>query len=171
MNDYQEKKQFMVILQELFSKIDDLASDDKINSNEYLEIATLCKDLQNAKQLIIETIVFKTIDRTVKRKPLTPPIKEVDKLIDKTYHNCPHCDKRIKNSYLKEHINSSITCQRQRQTKRNIYNVKQIYNTKYGIFQALNLTLKHKHIDFSKLSLTKKQLTALNIEKKDDMLL
>jgi len=171
MNDYQEKKQFMVILQELFSKIDDLAGDDKINSNEYLEFATLCKDLKNSKQLIIETIIYKTIERTVSRRQAPPPISEVDKLKDKNYLNCPYCDKRIKNSYLKEHIESSITCQRQRQTKRNIYNVKQIYNDKYGIFQALNLTLKHKHIKFSELFLTKNQLTALNISKKEDMLL
>ena len=32
---YNQKKEFITILQELFSKIDDLASDDKINSNEY----------------------------------------------------------------------------------------------------------------------------------------
>jgi len=97
MNDYQEKKQFMVILQELFSKIDDLAGDDKINSNEYLEFATLCKDLKNSKQLIIETIIYKTIERTVSRRQAPPPISEVDKLKDENYLNCPYCDKRIKN--------------------------------------------------------------------------
>ena len=46
---YNQKKEFMTIIQELFSKIDDLASDDRINSNEYNEFALLSKDLQNAK--------------------------------------------------------------------------------------------------------------------------
>ena len=142
---YNQKKEFMTIIQELFSKIDDLASDDRINSNEYNEFAMLCKDLQHAKQQIKETIIYITMRRATNRKPPKEPIKETEKLADENYQPCPHCDKLIKNSYLDQHIENTIQCYRQRQTKKNIINVKQIYNTKYGKYQALNLSLKHKY--------------------------
>ena len=44
LNKYNQKKEFITILQLLFSKIDDLATDNKINSNEYNEFAMLCKE-------------------------------------------------------------------------------------------------------------------------------
>ena len=45
-------------------------------------------------------------------------------------------------------------------------NVKQIYNTKYGKYQALNLSLKHKY--GNELYLSKNLLKALQIENEDD---
>ena len=101
---YNQKKEFITILQELFSKIDDLASDDKINSNEYNEFAMLCKELQNAKQQIKETFIYITMRRATNRKPPKEPIKETEKLKNEKYQPCPHCDKLFKNSYLDGHI-------------------------------------------------------------------
>ena len=72
---YNQKKEFITILQELFSKIDDLATDDRINSNEYNEFAMLCKELQTAKQQIKETIFYINVRRATSRKPPKEPIK------------------------------------------------------------------------------------------------
>ena len=163
---YNQKKEFITILQELFSKIDDLASDDKINSNEYNEFAILCKELQNAKQQIKETFIYINLRRATNRKSPIKPIKKTDKLADENYQPCPYCDKLIKNSYLDTHIDTTIQCLRQRQTKQNVMNVKQIYHTKYGKYQALNLSLKHKYNN--ELEMSKKILKALQIEKADE---
>ena len=164
LNKYNQKKEFITILQELFEKIDDLASDDRINSNEYNEFALLCKDLQNAKQQIKETIIYITLRKSTERKPPKETLKETEKLKDENYQPCPYCDKLIKNSYLDEHIQKTIQCYRQRQTKKNIIGVKPTYITKYGIYQALNLSLKHKYSTTNDLYMSKELLKALEIE-------
>ena len=167
---YNQRKEFITILQELFSKIDDLASDDKINSNEYNEFAMLCKELQTAKTQIKETIFYINVRRATNRKPPKEPIQEAEKLKDENYQPCPYCDKLIKNTYLDQHIEYTSACERQRQTKKNIMNVKEIYNKKYGKFQALNLSLKHKNVRFEELYLPKKILKALKIADKNDLI-
>ena len=159
---YNQKKEFITILQELFSKIDDLATDDRINSNEYNEFAMLCKELQTAKTQIKETIFYINVRRSINRKPPKEPIRETEKLKDENYQPCPHCDKLIHKNYLDEHIENTIQCLRQRQTIKNMINVKQIYNTKYGKYQALNLSLKHKYSN--DLYMSKSLLKALQID-------
>ena len=163
LNKYNQKKEFITILQLLFEKIDDLATDNKINSNEYNEFAMLCKELHFAKELIKETFIYITLRKSTNRKPPKEPIKETEKLKDEDYQPCPHCHKLIKKTYLSENIENTIQCYRQRQTKKNIMNVKQIYNTKYGKYQALNLSLKHKY--GNELYMSKNLLKALQIEK------
>jgi len=173
-NKYNQKKEFITILQLLFSKIDDLATDDRINSNEYNEFAMLCKELRFAKQQIKETIIYVNLRRATERKPPKEPIKETEKLNNQDYNKCPHCDKLIHKNYINEHMENTIQCFRQRQTKKSMINVKEInkkyYNDNYGIYQALNLSLKHKNVNFQDLYLTNKLLQILQIKNKDELI-
>jgi len=107
---YNQKKEFITILQLLFEKIDDLATDNKINSNEYNEFAILCKELHFAKELIQETIFYINVRKATNRKPPKVPIKETEKLNNEDYIKCPHCDKLIHKNYLNEHMENTIQC-------------------------------------------------------------
>ena len=47
---------------------------------------------------------------------------------------------------------------------------KKYYNDNYGTYQALNLSLKHKNVNFQDLYLTNKLLRILQIKNKDKLI-
>jgi hypothetical protein len=145
----QQKKDFMVILQDILFNID-------IDN-------TLVQELKGNPFYI-------SLTKSAKMKQPQQLKNELKKLNDTEYERCEYCDKLIKLSYIEVHKENSITCYRQRQTKRNVYNVKELYNEKYGKYQALNLSLKDKHVEFKDLFLPVRILKVLEFETKYDLI-
>ena len=144
----QQKKDFMEILEKIL-----------INNNDDI----LVQDLK-------VNPFFISLTSSVKRKQPKQIKTELKKIQDDEYERCEYCDKLIKTTYIDTHKEESITCYRQRQTKRNVYNVKELYNEKYGKYQALNLCLKDKHVEFKDLFLPVHILKVLEFETKYDLL-
>ena len=145
----QQKKDFMIILQDILFNIDiDNTLVQELKGNPFFISLTKSAKLKQPKQI-------KT---------------ELKKIQDDEYERCEYCDKLIKTTYIDTHKEESITCYRQRQTKRNVYNVKELYNEKYGKYQALNLCLKDKHVEFKDLFLPVQILKVLEFETKYDLL-
>ena len=163
--DLEGKKTFMSNLHKLFDKIDNLAEEDKINSMDYNELATIVKDIYNQKREIQQTIVYISLENSVKRKTPKKPIPELEKLRDIRYDKCDYCDKLLLIKYMEDHINTTEACYRQRQSKRNVFNVKKLTNPEqYGLCQALNVVLKKRHHDVANLELSPQIMKALHIE-------
>jgi len=143
----QQKKEFMVILEKILINDDDVLVQELKGNPFYISLT-----------------------QSVKRKQPQKKKTELNKLNDTEYERCEYCDKLIKLSYIDFHKEDSITCYRQRQTKRNVFNVKELYNEKYGKYQALNLSLKDKHVEFKDLFLPVHILKVLEFETKYDLL-
>jgi hypothetical protein len=110
----QQKKDFMVILQDILFNIDiDNILVQELKGNPFYISLTKSAKMKQPQQLK----------------------NELKKLNDTEYERCEYCDKLIKLSYIEFHKENSITCYRQRQTKRNVFNVKEIYNEKYGKYR------------------------------------
>jgi len=166
--ELREKKTFINLLGSLFSKIDELACDDKINSNEYLDFATLVKQIADLRQEVKTTIVYTTIERQARRAFIKPKIKELDKYTDdNNYTNCKFCDKRIALSYIEHHSKNSITCNRVRQTKQNVVVSKKRYIPKlYSLCQAYNTQLLNRYKPIKNIDMTMDTCRILNIDTK-----
>ena len=170
--ELKDKKNFIGLLGSLFEKIDELASNDKINSSEYLEFATLVKQIADLRKEVRTTTVYTTIERQSRRAENKPKVKELEKLKDETnYTNCKFCDKRIAVSYIFTHINNSVACKRVRQTKQNVVITKKKYSPKlYPLCQAYNAQLLYRYVPINKLSLTRHTCRVLQIEKPTELI-
>jgi len=163
--DLEGKKILTNSLHKLFDKIDDLAEEEKINSMDYHQLAMLVKDIYNIAKEVQETPVYISLEKSAKRKIPKKPIPELEKLRDIRYGKCEYCDKLLLNIYMEEHIFTTEACYRQRQSKRNVFNVKKLINPKtYGLCQALNVVLKKRHHDVANLILSPQLLKALHIQ-------
>ena len=163
-----DKKTFIGLLGSLFMKIDELAGDDKINSNEYLEFATLVKELAEIRQEVKTTNVYTTIERQARRAYIKPKVKELDKFKDdNNYTNCKFCDKRIALSYITYHLANSITCNRVKQTKQNVVVSKKRYIPKlYSLCQAYNTQLLNRYKPIKNIQMNMDTCRILNIDNK-----
>jgi len=163
-----DKKTFINLLGSLFSKIDELACDDKINSNEYLEFATLVKQIADLRKEVKTTTVYTTIERQARRAYMKPKVKELDKFKDdNNYTNCKFCDKRIAVSYITYHLSNSITCNRVRQTKQNVVVSKKRYIPKlYSLCQAYNTQLLNRYKPIKNIDMTMQMCKILDIDNK-----
>ena len=162
--DLEGKKILINSFHKLFDKIDDLAEEDKINSMDYNQLAMLVKDIYKISKEVQATPVYIYLEKSAKRKIPQKPIPELEKLRDIRYCKCEYCDKLLLKIYMEDHINTTDACYRQRQSKRNVFNVKKLINPKtYGLCQALNVVLKKRHHDVANLVLSPQLLKALNI--------
>jgi hypothetical protein len=134
-------------------------------------VEQLCANSGDIELLIEleENPFFIYLQKSVRRKPAEIKKNEAQKLKDSEYVKCENCDKLIKQSYIDTHIEKSITCYRQRQTKRNVFLNKELYNDKYAVTQALNISLKDKHLEFKDLVLPEKTLRILRCRTKYDI--
>lgn len=107
--------------------------------------------------------------KSIRRKPMEVKKSEVLKLTDNDYTKCEYCDKLIKRTYIDKHVEDSLTCYRQRQTKRNVFNNKELFNDKYAVIQALNICLKDKHVEFKELVIPERTLKILRCRTKHDI--
>ena len=142
-----EKQIFVNLIENLISTSDDIDLIEELKANTF----------------------YLSLYKSLKRKPMTAKKSEVEKLKDAEYTTCEYCDKRIKLSYIDKHTEDSLTCYRQRQTKRNVFNCKEMIKDKYAVSQALNLTLKYKHVDFKELVLPEQTLKILRCRTKHDI--
>jgi hypothetical protein len=155
--EYNNKKDFISLMSDLFERIDALASDDKINTEEYRQMADLCKQMYNIKEQVKTQVVYVEIRRATERKPPKPPKAEQEKLEAKSHKTCEYCDKRIHKKWLLEHQRTSATCLRVRQTKMNV-NVltkaedeEAVSKPLYPIIQVMNISLAKRHLQKNRM--------------------
>lgn len=166
-----DKKTLMTLLGSLFEKIDDLASDGKINSGEYKELADIVSDMSKIRQEVKTHIIYRTIDRQARRKEPKQPSTELKKRELDDYVNCEFCDKRIAKSYISTHKKESISCQRVRQTKQNVVLTGKRYSPElYAMCQSYNIELLPRYRPIKKLKMNQKLLKVLGIRKPEDII-
>lgn len=168
-----DKKSLMVLLGSLFEKIDDLASNDKINTGEYVDLMNLVKDMAEIQQEVKTHIIYRTIDRQARRKEPKLKSTELEKMTDpyERFTTCKFCDKTIAKSYILTHQTESITCARVRQTKQSVVVSKKKYSPfLYARCQSYNTELLPRYQPIKKLTMSLKVLKALEIEKPVEVL-
>lgn len=166
-----DKKTLMTLLGSLFEKIDNLASDGKINSGEYKEFADIVSDMSKIKQEVRTHIIYRTIERQARRKEPKQPSTELKKREMSDYVNCEFCDKRIAKSYILTHKSESITCQRVQQTKQNVVLTRKKYSPElYAMCQSYNVELLPRYRPIKKLKMTDEILKALGIRKPEEII-
>jgi hypothetical protein len=143
--EYNNKKDFVGLMETMFEKIEGLMENQKINDGEYLEFANLCRDIHKVKTEIQTQIVYVEIHRAVQRKPPKPLKEETQKLDDKNYKTCEFCNKRLHRKYMPTHLRESKTCVRARQTKLNVKVLAEQNRPQYVKFQAINLVWMRRH--------------------------
>lgn len=166
-----DKKSLMTLLGSLFEKIDNLASDGKINSGEYKEFADIVSDMSKIKQEVRTHIIYQTFHSQSRRKEPKQPSTELKKREMFNYVNCEFCDKRIAKSYILTHKDKSITCHRVQQTKQNVVLTKKKYSPElYAMCQAYNVELLSRYRPIKKLNMTDKILKALEIRNPEEII-
>ena len=103
--EYNNKKEFVSLLEVLFAGIDEIAS--KLTTQEYVSFADICKKLHQAKSEVQTQVVYVEIARQTQRKPPKPQTLDCEKLEDARYRTCEFCDKRLHKKYYNTHLRES----------------------------------------------------------------
>jgi hypothetical protein len=141
---YAENKKFVNLLNGLFEIVDGLATDDKINSGEYNDIAIMIKQLFQMRQTIQGNIVYKRMERRSttnepqRRKTEMEKLNDMKNNPDNTqYVVCDECDAILVKDSLYNHIKTK-KCLGIRQSKVGAINIKKIKSIKYVKLQVYN---------------------------------
>jgi hypothetical protein len=166
-----DKKTLMTLLSSLFEKIDDLASDGKINSGEYKELADIVSDMSKIRQEVKTHIIYRTIDRQSRRNEPAKMPTEMEKMADDSkFANCEKCDKRLAKTSIKEHMRTKI-CNRTQQTKLNVFiSKKQYCEVIFPKCQAYNTDLLPRYRPINKIRMSEKLLKALGVRKPKEII-
>jgi hypothetical protein len=146
LEEYNNKKSFLTALEGLFERIEILAGDDRINTEEYRQFAELVKDMYGFKASIQAnpTFVVQVIERytrETRRAAPEPPSTDQQKLNNpKDNCVCPRCDKPVSKAYYASGDHTATkTCIRQFQTKLNVKLQGKMEHSHYTQLQCLNL--------------------------------
>jgi hypothetical protein len=140
---YAENKEFVNLLGTLFNIVDGLATDDRINSGEYNEIAMTIKNLFQMRQTIQGNIVYKRMYNRSTTHPPQPRKTEEYKLNDinnnpnSQYVVCDECDTILVKDSLYNHIKTK-KCLGIRQSKVGAIKIKKVKSIKYVKLQVYN---------------------------------
>jgi len=134
------RREFMDLLQNLFERIDDLAQDDRINSQEYIIFADLCLELRNARQNIAQhTVYVQHMER--RRRANRPTHIPTTIMVDReSAIRCQYCAQWYERTYIETHQRNTRACFNTRQV-----NINSRVNVRGDILIALNNALYKKH--------------------------
>ena len=115
----EEQNAFMKTLSMVLNIIDDVANDERLFNNEYLDLMNKLKELSEYKTQFVTTTMYRELRRAYDNRQTRLPKKDhtfLDKIRDdRNYVTCEYCYGLYSKAFINNHIENTAVCKTKRQ--------------------------------------------------------